>query len=181
MKKENFMEKIAAPEGVTVAVNGTTVSVSGSKGEVTKIFRMPRFSFSVENNALVVSCKKYSVYDRCNFMTLTAHLSNMFTGVQEGYEYELKICSSHFPMTVAVSGDKLTVKNLLGEKVPRVLTLKKGVEVKVNGDIIVVSGVDVELVSQVAADIEQLTRITDRDRRIFQDGIYITKKAGVPV
>ena len=43
---------------------------------------------------------------------------------------------------------------------------------------IIAKGANIEIVSSVASDIEQLTRITNRDRRIFQDGIYITHKAG---
>ena len=79
-------------------------------------------------------------------------------------------------MTVAVSGDEFTIQNFLGEKVPRKLKIKEGAEVKVEGEEISVEGVDKEIISQTAASIEQLTRISNRDRRIFQDGCYIIMK-----
>lgn len=178
MKIREFKESIACPEGVTLAVTGRTVKMTGKNGECSKEFKMPRFVFSQENNNVVITCKDYNFYDKRNFLTVKAHLGNMIKGVQEGFEYKLKICSSHFPMNVTVSNNKLIVKNLLGEKVPRELIIKKGVSVKVEGTEIVVLGSDIELVSTVASDMEQLTRNTDRDRRIFQDGIYITHKAG---
>ena len=54
----------------------------------------------------------------------------------------------------------------------------KGVEVKIAGTEIVVSAADIELAGITASKIENLCRITNRDRRIFQDGCYITQKAG---
>jgi len=181
MKIKEFKEKVEVPEDVELAVAGSKVTVKGPNGEVTKEFKMPRFEFSSEGKNLVVSCKDYNIYDKRNFFTVKAHLKNLAKGVQEGYTYNLKICSSHFPMNVAITGNKLVVKNLLGEKVPRELKLKEGAKVELKGDLIEVTGLDLELVSQVAADIEKLTKITNKDRRIFQDGIYITHKAGKAV
>ena len=51
----------------------------------------------------------------------------------------------------------------------------------IKGDIIIVEGIDKELAGQTAARIEQSTRITNKDRRVFQDGCYITDKAGIPI
>lgn len=181
MKIRQFKEKIDFPEGVEVSVVAGTVTAKGSNGEVSKEFKMPRFVFSTEGNSLVVECKDYNVYDKRNFLTVSAHIKNIIKGAQEDFEYKLKICSSHFPMNVSMKGNKLVVKNLLGEKVPRVVVLKEGAKVKIEGTEIIVTGSNKDTVSTVASDIEQLTRITNRDRRIFQDGIYITHKAGKEV
>lgn len=178
MKQKNFEETVELPEGVTVSLAGATLTVKGEKGETSKEFKVPAFTYKVDGNKFVIMCEKFGALDKKNLNTIKAHIKNLAKGVTEGYTYKLKVCSSHFPMNVAVQGDKLVVKNLLGEKVPRELTLKKGPEVKVNGDVIEVTGLNKEEVGQVAADIEKLTIITNRDRRIFQDGIYITEKDG---
>lgn len=105
-----------------------------------------------------------------------AHINNLLKGVVEPYSYTLKICSGHFPMTVSVNKNQLIVKNLLGEKIPRVLDLKEGVTVKVEGENIIVESTDKEKAGQCAASIEQLTRRTGYDTRVFQDGCWITIK-----
>jgi len=83
-------------------------------------------------------------------------------------------------MTIKVQGDKLTVNNLFGEKVPRIAKLPwspSDVEVKVeNKTDIIVKGADREKVGQTAANIERSCVIKKRDRRVFQDGIYIVSK-----
>lgn len=81
-------------------------------------------------------------------------------------------------MNVALKGDELSIKNFLGEKVPRVMKIQPDVKVKIDGEKIVVEGIDIEKCGQCAANIEKTTRITNRDRRIFQDGIWITSKPG---
>ena len=101
----------------------------------------------------------------------------MLDGLSEGFKYKLKICSGHFPMSVNVEGSKLKIKNFLGEKIPREATLLKGVKVEVKGNEISLEGSDIEKLGQTASNIEQSTRITNRDRRVFQDGIYIVEKA----
>ena len=79
-------------------------------------------------------------------------------------------------MNVSVSNDRFIVKNFLGEKVPRTLKLKAGASVKVEGNLVVVESPSKETAGQVSADIEQLTRRTHYDGRIFQDGIWIIEK-----
>ncbi|HLC99276.1 MAG TPA: 50S ribosomal protein L6, partial [Candidatus Nanoarchaeia archaeon] len=81
-------------------------------------------------------------------------------------------------MNVSVSGNEFNVANFLGEKTPRKLKIKDGVKVKVEGEFVVVEGIRKEDAGQVAANIEILTKVKGRDRRIFQDGIYIIEKDG---
>ena len=101
----------------------------------------------------------------------------MVKGVSEGFEYKLTVVYAKFPMTVEVKDNKFIVKNLLGEKVPRTVPLPSDVEVKVEGSKdITVTGIDKEKVGQVAASLEQSTRISHFDRRVIQDGIYIVEK-----
>jgi large subunit ribosomal protein L6 len=113
--------------------------------------------------------------------TFAAHISNLIIGITDGFEYKLKICSGHFPMNVKVESEEVVIKNFLGEKVPRRARISSGVSVDIKGDIISVKATDIDAVSQTAARIEQSTRITNRDRRVFQDGCYITEKAGIAV
>jgi len=178
MKVEKLEDKTSIPEGINLSYDGKTVKVTGPKGEVTKKMFYPGMKIEVADGEVVISYEKATKREKKMIFTYTAHIKNMFKGVTEGHKYELKICSGHFPMNVAVSGDTLTVKNFIGEKVPRTLKLKNGVDVKVNGDMIVVENIDKELAAQTAADIVSITKRKGFDTRIFQDGIYITNKDG---
>lgn len=179
--KLDITETITPPEGITVTLDGRLLTVKGPKGEVTKQLYTPMITLSVDNNIVTLSCKKGTKRHKRSINTYRAHIQNMITGVQTPYIYKLKICSGHFPMNVAVSGNKISVKNFLGEKNPRELTIKQGATVKVNGDEITVESCDKELAGNVASDIELLTTKSGRDLRIFQDGIYITEKAGTSI
>jgi large subunit ribosomal protein L6 len=72
----------------------------------------------------------------------------------------------------------VVIENFLGEKSPRKTPVRGDTEVQVDGEELTLTGPDKEAVGQTAADIEQLTRVTDKDTRVFQDGVYITAKPG---
>ena len=171
-------EIISLPEGVTASIDNGVLSLQGPKGSVSKNLIHPRVIVSVGSEGVEIISQKFSKTEKKLFNTFKAHIKNLMKGVTEGFEYKLKICSGHFPMNVSVKGNKMEVKNFIGESVPRTLTFKEGAEVKLNGEMISVTGINKELVSQAAADIEQLTRRVGFDRRIFQDGIYIVEKDG---
>ena len=175
--KEEISLNIEIPTGVEITLDGK-IKVVGPKGEVEKQIIHPKIQIKKEDNKITIGCKKGSKKEKKIIHAFRAHLNNMISGVQENFTYKIKICSGHFPMNVSVSNNQLIIKNFLGENTPRTLDLKAGAKVKVEGDIIVVSAASKEIAGQVAADIEQLTKVTNKDIRIFQDGCYIIEKAG---
>lgn len=173
MKKE-----IELPEGVTVNYQDGKLTMKGPKGEVKKKMIHRMASIKVDGNKVIVSSNKPGLQGKKMVGSFAAHIKNIKRGVTEGHTYTLKICSGHFPMNVAVSGQELSVKNFFGEKIPRVLKIKEGASVKVEGDKVMVESVNKEIAGQVSADIELFTRRANFDTRIFQDGIYIITKDG---
>jgi len=106
------------------------------------------------------------------------YINNMVNGLKEDYVYILEICNIHFPMNVKVERENLVIKTFLGETVNRIAKILPNVKVEVKGNQIFVKSHDKDAAGQTAANIEKATEIRNRDRRIFQDGIYIIKKPG---
>ena len=171
-------EKIAIPEGVTVEIVGSIIKVKGPKGENERTFAHPKIEISKGDKNVIVASKKPTKREKTMLYSFVAHIKNLLEGVNSGFTYKLKVCHSHFPMSISVEKDKVVIKNFLGEKIPRKSEIMPGVDVKVDGDTIIVEGVDKEKAAVTAARIEQATRITNRDRRIFQDGCFLIEKAG---
>ena len=178
-KTKKILDKEISYEGVTIIQEGNLLCIKGPKGELKKKVFDPSVKIEIKPDKVILSPKKRATKrDSKMIKTFVAHINNMIKGVNEGHTYKLKICSGHFPMNVSVSNNEFIVKNFIGEKVPRKIILKEGVNVKLDGEIITVEGIDKELVSQTAARIEELTKRPGFDTRIFQDGIYIIEKDG---
>ena len=178
MAKFDITEIIEIPEGIEISLNGRVMTAKGPKGECSKDLISPIVKIKVEEKKIILEVTKATKREKRLINTARAHVRNIIKGVTEGYVYKLKICSGHFPMTVAFENDSVIVKNFLGESVPRKRKIKSDVKVVIKGNDITVNGIDIEKVGQAAASIEAITRMTNRDRRRFQDGIFITKKAG---
>lgn len=176
--KEDIKKEIKLVEGVTAEVDGALLKIKGPKGEVERDFRHPRVKVGIKEGKIFLEAMKSTKREKTVIGSFESHIKNIVWGVQEPHVYELKICSGHFPMNVTVSGQELIIKNFLGEAVPRKVKLISGGDIKVDGDKIIITSPNKEVAGQNAAKIEQLCRITNRDRRIFQDGCYIINKAG---
>lgn len=174
---KKLVEEIEIPKGVEFVVEDDMVKIKGEKGEISRNFNAPSIGINVKEEKVILNAltKKLTKRDKRMIKTIRAHIVNMINGVVNGYEYKLKICSGHFPMTFNVEGGGVSIKNFFGEKVPRKMNFKD-VVVKVEGDIITVSGVDKEIVGNVSARIEHATKIKGRDRRVFQDGVWLLSK-----
>lgn len=171
MRSDKIEKYLDLPDGVKASLEGILLTVEGPKGKTSKIFNAPNISLVVEDGKIAIKASRNTKRERQRIGTFNAHIKNMIIGVVDGHARKLKICSSHFPMTVAVNGDDFSVKNFCGEKTPRQIKLPEGVKVKVEGMEVEVSGCDKEMVGNVASSIEHLTKRTRFDRRIFQDGI----------
>ncbi|MBI4439100.1 50S ribosomal protein L6 [Candidatus Woesearchaeota archaeon] len=176
VERKLYDEVIEMPQGVSVSYSDDVLSLRGVKGQVTKRVYGQGVGISVDGSRVTISYFKGRKGPKKNAGTVKAHLRNMLRGVTEGFSYRLKICSGHFPMNVSVSGDELVVKNFFGEKYARKLRIAQGVKVRVDGQELFVESSDRDAASQCAASIEQLTRRSKFDRRVFMDGIYITSK-----
>lgn len=178
MKIKEMVLEVALTEGVTASMQESVLTLKGASGETSRDFRNQQIKLSVADGKIKLLANNATKREKTMLGTFRAHVRNMVRGVTNGHTYRLKICSGHFPMNVSVSGKDFAVKNFLGEKIPRRFTISDDVDVKVDGQEIVIKSVNKELAGQTAANIEQLTRVKGRDRRIFQDGIYITEKDG---
>jgi large subunit ribosomal protein L6 len=178
IEASRLQQVIEIPEGVTVENKDKILAVSKGNNTVERPLYFPTIQIKVEGGKILLDPKKFTKREKKMINTFTAHIKNMIEGVEKPFEYRVKVCSSHFPMNVAVKGEKIVIKNFLGEKIPREAEVRPNVTAKVEGEEIVIVSPDKEAAGQTAANCEQATRITNRDRRIFQDGIWISTKAG---
>ena len=159
-------------------MEGLDLQVEGPNGRVEKRLWYPDIDVSADDDAVVIASDAEDRKTQATMGTFASHVENIVHGVTEGWSYEMAILYAHFPMQVRVEGDEVVIENFLGERHPRRTTIHGDTEVEIDGETIRLTGPDKEAVGQTAADIEQLTRVTNKDTRVFQDGVYITKKPG---
>lgn len=81
---------IAIPAGVSVTLNGNTVTVKGPKGELQQVID-PTISVAVEDGHVVVSRSSDDKQERAFHGLYRALIHNMVVGVSEGYKKELEL------------------------------------------------------------------------------------------
>jgi len=168
--------ELEIPEDVSAEQDHLDLTVEGPNGSVTRRLWYPDIDVSVADGSVVIESEQSDAKTRSTVGTFESHVENMFHGVTEGWEYEMEVFYSHFPMQVDTEDDDVVIENFLGEKAPRRAPIHGDTDVSVDGEELTLSGPDIEAVGQTAADIEQLTRVNDKDVRVFQDGVYITNK-----
>lgn len=145
---------ITLPKGVTMERQGTVLKINGPKGSLS--FQLPSgIEVASENGSLLVIKNQESQdYDALQGMVRTV-VQNMVTGVSNGFERNLVISGVGYRAEIV--GDVL--KMLLGFSAPVEYRIPKGVTVKVDKQVnVVVSGIDKQLVGQVAAEIRQMKK-----------------------
>ena len=168
-------EEIPVPEGVDVTID-QAVTVKGPKGELSRRFKQGNITLKLDDGLVILETRFPKKKDKAMLGTIKSHITNMNIGLTEGFTYKMKIVYAHFPMTVKAAKDKVLIENFLGERHPRTAKIVGSAQVKIQGDEVIVTGVNKEDVGQTMANLEQATKIKGRDPRVFQDGIYLVAK-----
>ena len=168
--------EIEIPDDVSAETDHLELTVEGPNGSVTRRLWYPDIEVTVEDGVVAIASENEDAKTNATVGTFESHVANMIHGVTEGWEYTMEVYYAHFPMQVNVEGDEVVIENFLGESAPRRTPIRGDTDVQVDGETVTLSGSDKEAVGQTAADIEQLTKVTDKDTRVFQDGVYIVEK-----
>lgn len=145
---------VSIPGGVTVEVAERVVTVRGTKGELTYT-HSPLVDIAVEDGAVVVTRKQLHHPETAAQHGLTRTLvANMVQGVSEGFSKKLEINGVGY--RVQGGGNKLTLS--LGYSHPHEYSLPEGITAAVEQNTITISGIDKQLVGQVAANIRELRK-----------------------
>ncbi len=176
--KQKLEEKISIPEGISCTLeNGVLVCSKGSSQGQRKI-SLPETQTKILGNEIILTCKKGNKNHYKKIKSQIAHIKNLFCGLESNFVYELEIVHVHFPPTLKVDGNKLIINNFFGEKNTRHAEILPGVKVDIKASKITLSSSDREAAGKTAANFERATSVRRRDKRIFQDGIYIVSKPG---
>ena len=167
--------KIIIPEGVTVTVDGSTVTVKGPKGELTNTFSRD-LNINVEDNTVIVSRPNDLKTTKSLHGTTNALIKNMVDGVSVGYKSELEIVGVGYRFNV--QGNNIVVNagysHQVNVSVPSYLKVEQ-----VSATEIAISGIDKQKVSEFAANIRKIRQPEPyKGKGIRYKGEYVRRKEG---
>jgi large subunit ribosomal protein L6 len=166
---------IAIPSGVTVTVQGESVTVKGPKGELSQAL-VHGITASVADGQVVVSRPNDSKQSRASHGLVRALVNNMVTGVSQGFERKLEVIGVGY--RADVKGTQLVMN--LGYSHSINYDIPSGVAVSVDKqNVITIQGIDKQRVGQVAAEVRAF-RSPDsyKGKGVRYQGEYIRLKTG---
>jgi len=167
---------IEIPKGVDLSVDNKTVKVRGPKGELSWVYP-DRINVSVNNGIVVVERIGDSRLDRSLHGLTRSIISNMVTGVSQGYQKVLEIVGIGYK--AQVMGSKLVLS--LGYSHSIEFQLPEGIKASVDAKqtVITLTGIDKHQLGQVAENLKGL-RLPDsyKGKGIRYSGERFKLKAG---
>jgi large subunit ribosomal protein L6 len=142
--------KVAVPvvKGVTVTISEQEVAAKGPKGQLS-VTQNASVQVVEENGALVFTAKDSSRKSRSAHGLMRALCANMVHGVSQGFERKLEINGVGY--RAEAKGDNLILQ--LGYSHPIEYKLPSGISAKVEKNIITLTGIDKQLLGEVAAKV----------------------------
>ncbi len=142
---------IIIPEGVEVTIDGSRVTAKGPKGEVSRKFR-PEIQIEMKEGKIIVSPKVETKRTGAFWGLTRSLLANMVEGVKEGYEKKLEIKGLGYKANM--EGNEVVL--MVGFTHPVKVIIPETIKAEVDKNIITISGVDKELVGQIASKIRKV-------------------------
>ena len=177
IKPDFFENEIEIPSEVSITKKDNVIITKGSFGSVQKDFTKMPASIDIIDKKIIIKSQGNRKKDFALVNTMQSVINNMIKGSTKGFTYKLKVVFAHFPITIKIKGKEISVDNFFGERSSRVAKIVgNDTKVTVQGDDIIVTGPNLEFVSQTAANIESSTKIKNKDSRVFLDGVYIYSK-----
>ncbi|MEJ2271359.1 MAG: 50S ribosomal protein L6 [Candidatus Bathyarchaeota archaeon] len=177
MRSIETVATVEIPEKVDALLEGRVITIKGEKGELTRDFSHAPININLNEKIVTVQANWPRKKEAALVGTVRSHIENMIKGVTKGFTYKMKIVFSHFPITVKIQGKTFTINNFTGERSPRNAKIMGNTKVILNGDDVIIQGIDLEDVSQTAANIQNSTKIRSKDPRVFLDGIYVYEES----
>lgn len=144
---------ISVPEGVEVAIQNNTVIIRGPKGQLQLDYN-PKIKVEKKEDQILVSILKREEDRKALWGLTRALVANMIKGVTDGYEKKLEIVGVGYK--AQLQGKKLVLN--VGFSHPVEFSVPEGIEIKINANIITISGINKQLVGQVAAEIRNIKK-----------------------
>ena len=166
---------VAIPSGVEVAIDGSTVTVKGGKGELTRTFS-DIMSIKVEDGHVIVERPDDSREAKSLHGLTRTLIHNMIVGVSEGYAKKLELVGVGY--RAALKGTDLELQ--LGYSHPVVVPAPENIAFEVPSQTeIIVKGISKEQVGQVAANIRAWRKPEPyKGKGIRYEGEYVRRKLG---
>lgn len=167
---------VSIPDGVKVNVAGDLIKAEGPKGKA-ELAVVPGISVSMEDGGVLCSRSDDSSDQRARQGLMRSLVTNLITGVNAGFSRTLELEGVGY--RADVKGSDITLQ--LGYSHPIVYQLPEGVkgEVDKQSGAITVSGIDKQLVGEVAAGIRKLRPPEPyKGKGVRYQGEYIRRKAG---
>ena len=177
---EKFSTELEIPENVNVSFKSYMLTVEGPLGKTYKNFRRIPVDIKINDNMVLLKAQGTRNANYAIMNTARSIIRNLLEGVIDGYTIKMKVVFSHFPINVKIDGKQVLIENFQGERAPRVTKIWGETKVVPKGDDVIITGHVLTDVSQTAAEIENKSRVKNKDHRVFLDGIYkFEKKKGI--
>jgi len=167
-------QEIQIPAGVKVTQNGNTFTVTGPKGNISKIFR-DDVVITVADKTINLTIKRNDKFSKSLWGTYASHLKNMIKGVETPYSKKLILEGVGFKSEV--KGKEINFA--LGFSHPVIVKIPEGITATAEKNVITITGIDKELVGSFTAGVRALKKPEPyKGKGMRYEGEVIRRKQG---